>query len=239
MAWTEALARAAAGQFAEAFEKLDTLRSDNRFARPETIYSLLRTTTPDVDFARYLLSRLDHAATLPADETNRLAARLLEMGFAQEAGDLLGHGAEREAGRERRILRAETALAMKRPRQAEAEVLGLSGIDVDTLRARARTMAGDHAVAASVYSALDAQTESRRAAFLAGDWDRLAKSSDPLLAQIARGKLSVPSTQNEEDGVLTRNRRLLDQSSNSRQMLDELLARYALDDTLADGPRAP
>ncbi|SDN80560.1 hypothetical protein SAMN05216196_102176 [Lutimaribacter pacificus] len=235
LAWAESLARAGAGQFGDAFAVLEALPDDNGVARPETIYDLLHDRASDEVFLTQIFPRLETAASLSARTANRLAARLGTLGFHQQAVLVLRGGATGSAGRERRLLRAGNALARGQSRQAEAEILGLSGRDVDALRAQARDMAGNHAVAARIYAALEVQDKAAHAAFLAEDWGTLANAEDPVLAGIARLKTGARDPETGPEGVLTRNRTLLDQSAAMRAMLDRLLSSYPVEGVLQDG----
>ncbi len=231
LGWADSLAHAGAGQFDAAFDKLDALSPENPHADPDAIFDLLLRTTADAEFIKHLFGRIEQAAGLAPDLANRLARRALELGFPDQAAEMLTAPATGTAVRERRLLRAEVALALSRPRQAEAELLGHSGPDVDALRARARSMAGDHAVAAQVFSSLEADDETLRAAFLAGEWEQLADSDDPVLAALARLKLADTEASETLPGVLARNRALLEQSSDIRSTLDQLLSSFSVDET--------
>ncbi|MCM2561907.1 hypothetical protein M8756_07045 [Lutimaribacter sp. EGI FJ00015] len=237
LAWADALAHAGAGQFALALSKLDALDPENIAARPARIYALLRTNAPDALFLELIFQRLDQAKELPEDEVNRLAERVLLLGFPEDSMKLLMNPAGGDEARERRLLRAEAALKMTRPRQAEAELLGFSGPDVDAIRARARSMAGDHAIAARVYADLESEGDGRRSAFLASEWADLAQTDDPALSAFAALKL----TENEatpNEAVLARNQDLLDQSARVRETLDQLISSFAFDDSANNSDQA-
>ena len=231
LAFAEVLALAGSGDFPAAFEKLEASSFEDIGANRDLPWDVLVEKSVDPVFLQVALPRLTQASELESNVSNRIANRLLSLGFPTEASLVLRGGAAGPDGRQRRVLRAQAALALSRPRQAEAELLGLSGQDIDALRAKARDMAGDHAVAAQVYSSIDQKQAATRAAFLAGDWASLRTTEDPVLSDVARLKLKEQDV-NEESGVLSRNRDLLSDSAETRKTLEALLSGFAVPDAL-------
>lgn len=200
LAWAEIQARAGAEQFATAFTALEAFENAASQYGTEQIFDLLRVNASDEVFLTLILPRLDLAAALLPETANGLAKRLLKLGFPAQAAVVLRGAATGANGRERRLLRAEIALALESPRQAEAELLGLSGEDADALRGRARTVAGD--------------------------WLRSDEADDPTLAALAQ--MNLPDSQLDEnaEGVIARSRALLNRSSEVRQTMDKLLSAF-------------
>lgn len=209
LAWAEVQARAGAGQFALAFERLAALEAMGADSlSQEQIYDLLRENAPDTEFLTVLFPRLEQAAVLASKSANALAERLLRLGFPQQALVVLREGATGPDGRARRVLRAEIALSLERPRQAEAEILGLSGMDVDDLRMRAREFASN--------------------------WSELDGAEDTALSASRQTAPQDLSDRPDPDGVLARNRALLDRSAETRRSLDQLLAAYPEVEAVSD-----
>lgn len=155
-----------------------------------------------------------------------LAHRLLGAGFAAQAAHVI-EGLSLGLSQEDRLLRAELALAQGRPKRAEAEVLGMQGYAANSLRARARQQAGDHARAAQAYFQLGETEEGFRQAWLAADWHGLGDSEVPALqdiSQIMLPKAAAP----EAAGPLAANRTLLEESEKVRDVLSAVLDAHSV-----------
>jgi tetratricopeptide (TPR) repeat protein len=224
-------ALAHAGAYEDAVRELERLRADIDPARTDqaTADMLIGQMTrhaDDVTFLRHVLSgRLGGPADVDPAIGREIADRLLATGFADRAAgfvapDLAGH----EAPSSRR-LRAEIALAKGHPRAAEAELPGLDGPEADRLRARARSLAGDHAAAARLYALTGQPEAAERAAFLAADPAPMAGAEDPILRDVAE-LLRQPDAAEAaaEDPPLARHRLALDAAATARQVLARLLA---------------
>lgn len=236
------LARSQSNQFDAAFDALDRLRQeDGRSSSHKLrsqVFDLLTKNADDVTFMRFSLlqSQVD-ISQLDEDVANGMADRLLILGFPDLAAPLIRDPALGSDHRTRRILRARIALASDRPRQAEAEVIGLHGVDIDHLVAQARSMMGDHSAAIKIFDSMRSTDKALRAAWLSENWDRLAESDDPLYAEIAAlVEQSLPGENPQTDseansGVLAENRRLLGQSAAARSVLSALLEANSTDGT--------
>ena len=220
-------ALAASGAFDEAFAELpraieeagvsaDTARSD--------LVDLLTRHAEDYDFLRHVLSEEDRPGALDAQTANAAAARLLALGFTSEAAGLVAGDAAGSHGRERKLLRAEIALSRGEPRLAEVELLGITGADANLLRAEARSMIGEHEAAQRLFSGVGEVHAARREAWLGSDWQALAEDEDPARSGLARLKLAEPGAEESAtQGVLAGDRRLIDQSLDTRAAVQALL----------------
>ena len=229
------LALAEAGAYDLAFAELAHFAP---FSDPETVDQMrghamaaLAANGGTLPFLKYALRTGDASTTaLDASSENAVAARLLDLGFPAQAASYLQTDAIGAQDKIRRILRARVALAEMKPRRAEADLLGLSGPEADKLRARARSMSGDHAVAQRLFATLDQKEAMVEQAWLAGDWTVLRASDDPLLAEVAgmatQNDRSAGSSE-AETGVLARNHALLENSIAARGTMNALLTRYA------------
>lgn len=228
------LARSRSNQFDAAFDALGRLRKEDGGSSTHQlksqVYDLLTQMADDVTFLRFsLLQSQFDLGKLDDDVANGMADRLLRMGFPDLAAPLIRDPATGSINRTRRVLRARIALANNSPRQAEAELVGLHGLDIDRLAAQARSMMGDHTAATILFDSMRSTDEALRAAWLSEDWDRLAESEDPIYAEIARlVEQDFPGEYSQTDssvatGVLAENRILLDQSAAARSVFSALL----------------
>ena len=222
------LAKASLGDFAKAFSAIRAAENEPYAAKTMLqITEVLSRIPDDFTFMRHALNLTSvERASLTSDLQNNLAERLLELGFPSQAADFVKAGASEDADRKRRIIRAKIALAENLPRRAEADLLGLSGADVDAIRAEARNLVGDYMNAQTEFSEAGLDGRRQQAAWLAGDWDTLSESSDPVLASTARMIIDAGNPDNPEgtQGELARNRDLISQSASARETLGALLS---------------
>lgn len=219
----------ASGAFAESVSEYERLRTGlDGVGAAEIAASLLGQMTrhaDDVTFLRHALSdRLVTPAMVSADPGVDIATRLLGSGFAERARKFVAADLPGRNERPSKLARAEIALMQSRPRQAEVELLGLDGSDADLLRARARSVAGDHAAARALYAASDRTEKATEAAWLAQDLDHMATSQDPVLRRTAAALRDSPGDRgNDPAPILERNRTLLESSGTLRAAMTTLL----------------
>jgi hypothetical protein len=230
----QVLALCDVGRFSEAFAELQEFAltgseiETNRL-RTQAMLALTKR-ADDVQFLKISLATVtEQRNAISADAENKVANRLIDLGFSDRTESLLlgeAHGSE---GRTRRLLRAKSALAQLKPRRAEAEILGLTGPEAELLRAQARSMSGDHTGASEIYSKLDDQDQALAQAWLGSDWKAVLASPDPALTAVAdmalRSGEEQPLTPGNSSGSLARDRSLLERSAASRVAIDELLSR--------------
>jgi len=225
------LALAASGDFDGAFAALPRALADDAGAQTRLRARLVEVLTrqaDDFDFLHHVLALSGATvAGLGDDAGNAVAERLMSLGFAAAASPFVAAEAAGEAGRERVLLRARIALREGRPRQAEAALLGLSGDDADLLRGEARSMAGDHAVAAEMFAAAGREDAARREAWLGGNWEWLAGEDATAEAAIARRRLAAPAPEADTAGAaLAHHRDLIEDSATTRAAIAALLAAH-------------
>ena len=223
------LALAASGAFDEAFLRLEAMKADARGRHPDLhseLFSILANQAEDITFLRYMShSQMAKLADLKADITNIAARRLLELGFPHRAVEFVETETTSTAERARRKLRAEIFLTLRRPRQAEVELLELDGVDINLLRAQARNQYGEHEGAHHLFMSAGQKAEAKHAAWLAEDWATLTHSDEKALSDFAmlRRESDTSSQDAVYSGVLEQNRVLLDQSETMRDVVSGLL----------------
>jgi len=177
---------------------------------------------------------LRHALTFGSSDTppttalvgNGVAGRLLDLGFPEEASNFTADTVPQSLRRDRAVLNARIALAVKQPRKAEVELLGLEGEDVNLLRARARSMAGEHAAAGDLYASAQEPQAALREKWLAEDWQGLGASENSAvskLASVLSAKDEEPADITENTAELWKNRQLLEDSTTIRESIQGLL----------------
>lgn len=230
------LALAKAKAFDEAFRELNAYAHDGNpqnveQIRHEAIVVLSKLGT-DTEFLTYATANPPTTVQfLGAGKSVLIASRFIELGFPAQGLRLL-HSNESEPRSERnRILAAKALLLLRKPRQAEATILGLSGNGADQIRAKARSLSGDHQAAQKLYEAIDQNAAMLEQAWLAGDWPTLRDSEDKTLVEIAELASPEKTKANSsfaEHAVLARNRALVSESEAVRRTLDDLLSKYPI-----------
>lgn len=222
------LALAKSGQFDRAFDQSAELGgNDQTDAALELRMRLIReltATAGDVVF-------LDHVFRLSDDDIDRLplrpklslATRLLELGFAERAQQVIVTVAERPLNEQRQMLAARIAIALSKPQLAKAALGDLSGAEVASLLAEANRMSGEYARASELFRQTDRMEAAAQAAWL---------SEEPLTEQLGNNPLFGPTinlTQSELTpstqitGMIARSQAALDESEAARQTLRNLL----------------
>ncbi|MFU8776462.1 MAG: hypothetical protein ACNA7M_02160 [Roseovarius sp.] len=227
------LALAASQSYLEAFSEFDRVAPDLSHETAantrQEMWRMLLAKAEDAEFLRHILNEpARRLEAMPADLSLKIAQRVLDLGFADAAHDILRAAKVADAGPKHRLLVAEIALAQGLPQHAEAAIIGLSSRAADELRARSRTLSGDHAGAARYFDGLDDQSAAQQAAWFAQDWNRLLASDDPSEQRLAHA-LSQDAPE-KVNGILSYNLKLLDQSVETRAVLSELLARTEISD---------
>ena len=233
LAKTYLVALSASGAFEQAYEEFGRLSADlnkdQRHAVRSAMLDQLTKYSDDMTFLSYVFTdHLETAVILNANVANAAAERLLQIGFAKEARVFLAEDLTGEIGQERQLLRARVSLAEGRPRQAEVDLLRLSGTPADLLRAEARSLVGEHRAAAQLFASADQIKKSLNESWLAEDWENLSDIKDQAISDIAALALSDtksenPQTNSQPERVLARNRDLVEQSASAREAIEAIL----------------
>ena len=224
-ALADAIIRAdtASDAFAKALDQLaaaeDLLTDENRLALRNTVFADGTARASDTAFLDLVFSNpldgLDPAVQ------NGLADRLLDLGFAERAYDLLRGPAIGEPMGERRYLRARTAMALGRPAEAEAH---LAGITTDRAN-RILQLGPTGQPVAAMTDPGDPPDESLED-WRAGNWAGLARGPDPLLQDVSTRLLGGGNVPPDLDAPLATGRELVSQATATREALDALLNRF-------------
>jgi hypothetical protein len=120
-----------------------------------------------------------------------------------------------------RLIKARALLELSRPEEAEIALVGLQGDEVMELRALARNEMGDHDFASVVFENAKEYVNAQEAAFMAGDWSRVAASNDQNLSRMAELMQRPPQDLNVESLAYAAS--LSDSSSDTRSAIQGML----------------
>lgn len=227
-----ALARMLVHEFEPAFEIVADIEAKDGAASAMDVRSLLATAmiehAEDFDIVALALAQnLAEPGKVRPDTALALAHKMFEMGFLGETKRLLQAAQDAHQSDEKRLLRARLALAESLPRRAEAEILGMTSPEAERLRAEARSLVGDHEMAAQMLSELGEAKRAEQENWLSGNLDALSGSDTEVYRQTSE-LMTKPDdaealTEDDTQGILARNRGLLEDSAESRSVLDNLL----------------
>lgn len=197
------------------------LESDSVSALLNDAYLGFASSASDIEFMRRTLSstgRLD-IAMLTASPRRAIAGRMLDLGFAVEAREILS-AVQDIPTPEDRILFARASLMQGRAQVAVGYLAGIEGEEANFLRAQAFQAAKDEVRAAQVFESLDKINEAARSAWRGGDYSRIERIGSPQEQTVA--SLANEQPPKPELGLAT-NRALVAQSAASREALRALI----------------
>ncbi|MEL6619127.1 MAG: hypothetical protein AAFP16_09645 [Pseudomonadota bacterium] len=230
---THVLALAKSDQFDAAFSALyrakmnagaDVLADVN-----SRLLQLLTKEAADLTFLEYAFQAVSQQ--LPIGDpvlALDLAERLEKLGFAGQAETILNAEPEFQDTDRSRILKARIALALSRPREAEAQLFAVNTLEADGLRARAKNMAGEYSEAGALFAAVGEEERSVASSWLAEDWTEIATENESLLADAARLAITEIRDAPEPEGMLGRASDALAESAQARQVIRDLLNNSAV-----------
>ncbi|MHA7850952.1 hypothetical protein [Roseovarius sp.] len=230
LAWATVAALGASAAFDEAIEILEEQGPNFPPDRPDIrsiLADQLTETADDIGFLGHVLeAHLGQPSRLSAASANAVAERLLSLGFPDQARSFVASTAAK-AGLEqdRQLLRAQAALAINRPRQAEVDLIERTDKAANQLRARARSMIGEHGAAKEFYQSAGQDADAETEAWYDERWSDLATSDDPHLSDLAAllGQDETISGTPSDAGVLSENRALIENSDRMRHTISALL----------------
>jgi hypothetical protein len=219
----------AADRFDDAFVLLDgeigsTTTEALGSLRSEIVGSLVQR-MPDAGFVEFAFSRLPVGINSVA--VNAVAARLIDLGFAEHAAQMLSAPAEGPDQAERRYLRAAAALSNGNFMAVELQLAGMTDARAGQLRSTALAAQGDFSGALVQVAAIEGSEPDSSETWRAGAWDQLGRLDDPLLQAAASAVLSGEEPLSN-DRPLAERRALLEQSAATRALATDLLSRFSI-----------
>lgn len=150
------------------------------------VFALMTENADDVSFLKHLLSRFSQIKSESPDDLNdRITKRLLELGFASEAMDLASQQGSAQVSVDRRLIRAEAAIASNLPHRALVELLGVSGSQAAQLRAQAMWHNRDYQMAAQVLLESESIEEATRGFWHGDSWEEIPEGIGSVYAEVA------------------------------------------------------
>lgn len=222
------LALVKSGQFDEAFAAMDEVTPKNAKARTQglraTVLAELAATASDIVFLEYTFQQPDQVLSVLESETrNKFARRMLELGFASEANQIMisvGGALKTDD----RLLLAEIELALGEPMRAQSTLVGIDSNAASDIRAKANELAGLHKEAHEIYVREGAQQQAQDAAWLSNSWADLINDGDPRFGGVAELAKHEIRPIDESEGMLNHSVRALEESSNAREVLNTFLS---------------
>ncbi len=195
----------------------------------QVLSELLTSTSNDDDFLRISINNLSAVSDqLSNEHGNAVARRLLALRVPEKAQLFVSSGADGAIGRDRRKIRAQAEIELENPLNAAAHLVGLSGNDVDLIRADAERQLGTLDIAETMYRAIGKIERADSIAWRDGQWEKLKLSDDELKRQVSqlmlsRFEIDALRPQNQTLGYANS---LLDASASARDTLEKLLAHH-------------
>lgn len=222
------LALVKSGQFDRAFNATSELGGDSEDDAAVSLrLKLLHELTKAADDVVFLDRVFDQSPRdlerLPIVQKIELAERLLSLGFAIQANEVVTSIPSRPRNDLRQLLAARIALNLGQPLKVESALSEMDGQEIDILRAQAKEMEGDHAAAFQLFYKSDQTEEANRAAWLSEEWLSLPTENNDLFGGAASLVDAAIEPSAETEGMLARSTAALEESEQARQTLLNLL----------------
>ena len=193
---THVVALALAGQFDQAFGYLpDLAERDGDINKKKALVPLLELLSEraeDVVFLRYVLgTSLESPPGFSDRIADRIARRLLDLGFPEKAANWIDTPVGNTNSKERRLMRAEIALARQLPFRALVELAGLTGPQAIGLRAAAALDNGDYSQAGRMLITVGDFDGAARGFWLGEEWEAVPEQTTTRYGQVVSGSLRL------------------------------------------------
>jgi len=228
----EVTALALTGRFDEAFasfnklEVKDGIGARNRANGP--LMTLLTENADDVTFLKYALIFAEETGARRAGQVgDRVARRLLDLGFPEQADTLLQKMSLEPQNTDRRMMSAEAHLAMEQPQRALVELMGLEGQQADRMRAKALWLNKEYDRASEYMLSAQELNEAARGFWHSEDFDAAETLDQEVAPFRAVSDLTtrIDAAVQDPEGLppLAEARALIESSIGARGSIEELL----------------
>jgi len=193
---TRAVALALAGQFDRAFDTLPDLEERDGYSNMQlalsSLLTLLAERANDVTFLRMALTfSLKRRRDVPEEIGNKMARRLLNLGFTEQAAHWIPASSEALTSSERALMQAEISLARQLPHRAMVELLSLDGVEAARLRAGAMWQEGNYQRAGQMLISAEDFDGAARGFWLADEWSSVPKQAGTRYTKIVAGSVKL------------------------------------------------
>ncbi len=169
----------------------------------------------DIAFLEYAFEQ--DIEGINSEAQNRMAERLIDTGFPEQASVFVSGAATGEDMLDRRYIRAKAAIDSGDPTNALNELRGMTSDRAIALRSKAEIM-------------LSSNTENPQfnefSSWRAGNWAELSQGEDPLLKSISLSVLGDTQSDPFSDTPLAQGRALLGESEEKRSLFASILNRF-------------
>ncbi|MBY6140101.1 hypothetical protein KUV26_11685 [Leisingera daeponensis] len=221
------------GQFHDSFEELKSVTERDgpnaRAAALEPLMLLLAERADDVTFLQYSLVFSRQATPAEAvPVATKVSRRLLDLGFAEQAQNLLTKLALEPGNETRRLLMAEAALDLDKPHRALVELMGLEGSDANRMRAEALWRNGEYGRAGE-YLLAEEETDAAARGFWhsenLGAIEAMGTDASMPFGTVASVTTQISDTAQDPEGLapLAHARALVESSEGTRGGIADLL----------------
>lgn len=213
-------------RFEEALEVLNDVDgvSENLVVKAKNeAFAAIFQKADDVAFLKFFFHKLPKPQSELEDKNMLMAAkRVLSLGLPKAALETLEKITNPELVSDVRMLKAQALIDLSRPEEAEILLIGLTGDNVARLRAKARSLMGDHDFAQTIYAELGEEDQEVTEAWLSGDWNSIADQESPL-APAAQLFAEAPFELAEGGVSLQEAETLFGSSADARKAISEML----------------
>ena len=211
----------------------ETVPPDSDMFRPlvNELLSAKASQLTDQEFLEFALADLNPLRGLQVED--QIAARLIELGFPQEALRFIPPGSDPDTELERRYLRASAQAQLGNVQSVEQELEGLQNNRARDIRIIALSQVEDFPAALEETLASENQEQTDELAWRAGDWEVLEMTEDELFQSVSR-LAQQPTFLAPNLAELEARSALLEDAVRTREMAQDLLGRFSLDDSTRD-----
>ncbi|WP_298968638.1 hypothetical protein [uncultured Roseobacter sp.] len=222
------VASALSGQFTKAIEVLNNNPiSSNPGLQAELqshVFSALAKIADDFEFLELTFAHFPEPANaLQSQAVVGVSARVHQLGFHEEAADILASVPLDESTKPMRLLEAEILLSVGEPKNTIDKLQDLSGSMADELRARAYSALGENQRATGLFQANNMIEEASQSAWLSDDWIELTEGQEDFYSGVRALTQTPVDSIEAENGMITATQSALEESGAARGVLADLL----------------
>ncbi|MBW4706986.1 hypothetical protein KX928_04205 [Roseobacter sp. YSTF-M11] len=222
------IASAKSKQFVKAFTAIDKSDLQGDPDRLSELYSRvfyeLVKSADEIQFLELFFSEFPaEAQSLEPETLLATAARLRNLGFADNAETTLKATPRTYRGDAFKILLSQIQMDLMRPDEAITTLNGVEGETADKTRAAALLALGQNQAASLLFQSANLPQMAAQSAWLSDDWVELTRRFAPQLQDVSSLASSEVSQIPTEAGMLSRSESALEQSAAARGVLTNLL----------------